>query len=358
MKLAYPGSFDPFTNGHLHIVEKGLALEPGTQVTIIVAANSNKKNHFSGEDRVKMIEKTVEGMTGVDVKLLPPNTYTVHCAKRLKCDVMLRAMRTEPDFQDECGIYQANRLISDMETIYVMPDIDLAAVRSSLAMGLVGPSGWTFVVSKLLPENIMNQVCKKFCGSVLDPALVSQTKVYDDMPYHNWKHIAYCLTEFRKHTWNSDKQAEIGILLHDAFDPNNIPVLMDFLWENNNVIHRTFAESKQGTIEDVVRATNHGHIDFSNLDAKSRELPELVHDIDLSVLSWPWEMYEEYTKAIRKEYVQVKGIALSEFIKGRIQFLNSMVGKKIYFTNFYSELDAEENMNKELQNLFEERGEF
>lgn len=355
MKLAYPGSFDPFTNGHLHIVEKGLALEPGTQVTIIVAAHPNKKNHFSGEDRVKMINKTVEGLTGVDVKLLPPNTYTVNYAKELKCDVMIRAMRTEPDFQDEFGIYQANRLISDMETIYVMPDMDLAAVRSSLAMGLVGPSGWTFVVSKLLPENIMNQVCKKFCSSVLDPDLISQTKVYDDMPYHNWKHIAYCLTEFRKHTFNPDKQAEIGILLHDAFDPNDLPGLMDFLWKNNNVIHRTFAESKQGTIEDVVRATNHGHIDFSNLDANARELSELVHDIDLSVLSWPCERYEEYMAAIRREYVYVKGVSLSDFIKERIRFLNSMVEKKLYFTNIYSELEAYANMNQELKMLYEER---
>lgn len=350
MKLAYPGSFDPFTNGHLHIIEKGLALEPGTQVTIIVAANSNKKHHFSGDARVEMIEKSVSGLTGVDVKLLPPYTYTVHYAKALRCDAMLRAMRTEPDFQDECGIYQANRLISDMETIYVMPDIDLSAVRSSLAMGLVGPAGWTSVVSELVPSVVMNQICKKHCSEVVDPERGKtfggkHFDNYDVMPYHNWKHIAYCLSEFRKLNGGSLKPAEIGIFLHDAFDPNDLTGLREFLKLNNDLTN--FTE----IVELMVRATNHGAVDITSSNPKWKKLAELFHDIDLSVLSWPWELYEEYTKAIREEYVNVKGCPLDVFINGRIKFLNSMMGKQVYLTENYSELDAEENMTREFASL-------
>jgi len=359
MKLAYTGSFDPFTNGHEHIVEKALGL--GAEIVVIVANNPNKKHHFPSELRAKMVKKCIPE---VEVLILPDRTYAVEFAHSLGCVGMVRGIRTEQDFQDEVGVYQANKLIKpEMESVYIMPDINLSSVRSSLVMSLVGAHDWIWAVKQIVPEFVMLQICKKFCLEYCslkgDERYIdfqnhnedfNAFTEYDTNPYHNWEHIAYCLMEFHKINGNNNKNVDLGILFHDTFDPNDTTRLRKFLEFNN------YITNWPELVISVVGATNHGHpMDFENKDMRIKDLIKIVHDIDLSVLSWPPDRYESYAKAIRKEYVEVKGVQKDEFIEGRIKFLKSMIRKNPYLTNNYSVVEAGLNMAWELEELFEER---
>ena len=356
MKLAYAGSFDPFTNGHLHIVRKASLLKDVEKVVIIVSNNKGKKHHFSSEKRVEMISKSLSEFgdnTLYEVVILPQNEYAVSFARSIGCDVMLRGVRTEPDFQDECRIYQANKKIDGkMETIYMMPDINLSEVRSSLIMGLVGPSEWMFVVKQMVPWPVMNALCQKFsmelCG--INEIYGAEWKAYENNPYHNWEHIAYFLSEFVKYAGEGHRLEMLGILCHDLLpfsDIGDFALKCFFPGSNEFMLKKEAYE--------VIMSTNHENLpDFSK---DTTGLCKLAHDIDLSVLSWPSDRYRSYANAVRDEYVRVKKIPEEVYINGRISFLNTMLNKpRIYLLGLYKEETARSNMNEELFVLYEEKG--
>ena len=347
MKLAYTGSFDPFTNGHLHIVDKATLFESVEKIAIIVANNPGKKHHFSAEDRVEMIKKTLfdrgrSDDSRYEVCILPPNQYAVSYAKEIGCDAMLRGVRTEQDFQDECGLYQANKLIDKrMETIYMMPDINLSAVRSSLVMGLVGPAGWTSAVGELVPPAVMMAVCKKFCMAKCGIGELDGDWSAYERPYHNWEHIAYCLTEFIRLAGPSFTFEMLGILMHDIIHFDSMTDLFTKPW---------FAGSQdmllRQTVYDTIMATNHEKP--RDMGDDKFGLLSLVHDIDLSVLAWREDKYDRYTRQIFDEYVNVLGVPAGKFREGRMNFLNAMLWKKIFLLNHYDEAAAKRNIEREL----------
>ncbi|MEO1942122.1 MAG: adenylyltransferase/cytidyltransferase family protein, partial [Campylobacterales bacterium] len=65
-RAIYPGTFDPITNGHLDIIKRGLKIFD--QIIVAVAENRNKQPMFPLFQRVRMVEKAVEGLEGVQVK--------------------------------------------------------------------------------------------------------------------------------------------------------------------------------------------------------------------------------------------------------------------------------------------------
>lgn len=343
MKLAYTGSFDPFTNGHLHIVEKALGMSKDVSVHVIIADNPGKKHKFSAEDRMLMVLQALKGRgTAVRVSILPRDKFAVNWAKENGDDAMLRGIRTEQDFQDECGVYHANRLINDrMETVYVMPDINLSAVRSSSVMSLIGPYGWVFAADKLVPPVVMNQICKKYCLARCEitqnmPRFEDLVKVfscYDKNYYHNWKHIAYFLMELSLS--QPDLASEVGVLMHDIVDPSK-PEELDKILRDNWVPYAN-------KCLEFLAATRHGHLP-ENLS----EIQKIVHDIDMSVLSWDPEEYDIYAKNVEREYVELHNVSPEDFNGGRIMFLTETLKRNVFLTSRYNEAKARYNIKREL----------
>ena len=140
MKVAiYPGSFDPFTNGHNDILSRSLKIFD--KVIIAVVKNSAKNYLFSLEDRVQMIDdifkdhKNISCM-GLDSKL------TVDLASELNAQAIIRGLRAVSDFEYEFQLAGMNRkLDKNIETIFLMSDVKNQIISSRLIKEVVELNG-------------------------------------------------------------------------------------------------------------------------------------------------------------------------------------------------------------------------
>ncbi|MBC7197554.1 MAG: pantetheine-phosphate adenylyltransferase, partial [Deferribacterales bacterium] len=129
MKAIYPGTFDPMTNGHLDIVERGVLMFDS--LVIGVAENRRKKPLFSLEERVDMIQESVKHLKNVEVK--PFSNLLVDFMKSEGANVILRGLRAVSDFEFELQLALMNRkLHSDCETVFLMPNKKYIFLSSSM----------------------------------------------------------------------------------------------------------------------------------------------------------------------------------------------------------------------------------
>ena len=126
--VLYPGSFDPFTNGHLDLVIRARQLFD--RVVVVVAVNSGKNPLFTLEERKQLIEKSCSQLSNVEVV-----TYTgllVEAMDIFKAQAILRGLRAFSDFEMELQMALLNRnLKPQCETIFMMPTLKNSFVASS-----------------------------------------------------------------------------------------------------------------------------------------------------------------------------------------------------------------------------------
>lgn len=158
MKLGiYPGSFDPFTNGHNDILSRSLKIFD--KVIIAVVKNSAKNYLFSLEDRVRMINdlfKDHENIScmGLDSKL------TVDLASELSAQGIIRGLRAVSDFEYEFQIASINRSQNpEIESVFFTPDEKLTFISSSMVKELASYGG---DISKFVHVDIKAALLKKF----------------------------------------------------------------------------------------------------------------------------------------------------------------------------------------------------
>ena len=158
MKLGiYPGSFDPFTNGHNDILSRSLKIFD--KVTIAVVKNSAKNYLFSLEDRVRMINdlfKDHENIScmGLDSKL------TIDLASELSAQGIIRGLRAVSDFEYEFQIASINRSQNpEIESVFFTPDEKLTFISSSMVKELASYGG---DISKFVHADIKAALLKKF----------------------------------------------------------------------------------------------------------------------------------------------------------------------------------------------------
>lgn len=123
----FPGSFDPFTRGHLDIVERGLGIFD--RIIVAVGVNSSKQGASSTADRIAAITRAVARMNNVDV--IEYSGLTVDVAKKYGACAILRGIRSVADFEYERNLAELNRKISGIETVMLCADPALAALSSS-----------------------------------------------------------------------------------------------------------------------------------------------------------------------------------------------------------------------------------
>jgi pantetheine-phosphate adenylyltransferase len=125
----YPGSFDPVTNGHLDIVERGLKLFDKLIVTIM--HNPSKKGLFSIEERVEMLTDSMEKFPNVEIGTF--DGLTVEYAAQRNATGMLRGLRALSDFDYEFQLALMNRKLNrNIQTVFLMTGFRWIYTSSSI----------------------------------------------------------------------------------------------------------------------------------------------------------------------------------------------------------------------------------
>jgi pantetheine-phosphate adenylyltransferase len=129
----FPGSFDPFTNGHLDIVRRAIPLFD--KIIIAIGTNSNKKRLFSTKLMVDKIKPLFTDHDNIEV-----NTYeglTALFADQENANFLLRGLRNGTDLEYENPISQVNQLISPgLESVFLISRPELSFISSSIVRDL------------------------------------------------------------------------------------------------------------------------------------------------------------------------------------------------------------------------------
>lgn len=134
----YPGSFDPFTVGHIDIVERACALFDG--VVIAIGQHPTKLGYFSAQERVRLAAESTAHLPSVRVEAF--SGLVVELCRRLGARVIVRGLRAVGDFEPEFQMGQANRALApEVETVFLIPRADRMFVSSSLVREIAGHGG-------------------------------------------------------------------------------------------------------------------------------------------------------------------------------------------------------------------------
>ncbi len=146
-KILFPGTFDPFTIGHLSIVNR--ALLHFDEVVIGIGHNMFKKTFFPVEKRVAIVQKIFEHEPRVSV--VSYDSLTADFAKEIEADLILRGIRTVADFEYERTVADTNRSLNGIETIMLFTETQYSFISSSIVRELIT---YGKDVSQYVPENI------------------------------------------------------------------------------------------------------------------------------------------------------------------------------------------------------------
>jgi pantetheine-phosphate adenylyltransferase len=152
----YPGSFDPFTHGHMDIVQRGL--EIFDTVIIAVANNSEKNTLFSVAERIDILMKLTEDDPRLRVESF--DGLLVDYVVSKKARVILRGLRAVTDFEFEFQLAQMNHTVCEqVETLFMMTAPGFAYLSSSIVKEVCRLNG---DISKFVPPLVREELMKKF----------------------------------------------------------------------------------------------------------------------------------------------------------------------------------------------------
>ncbi|MEO0605239.1 MAG: pantetheine-phosphate adenylyltransferase [Myxococcota bacterium] len=143
-RAMYAGSFDPPTNGHIDIVQRGAKLFD--ELIIGIGSNPSKRYHFETEHRRTLFEACVEGLD--NVKVVTFSGLVVEAMAAQGVEVLLRGIRTSSDLDLEFRNGLANRDLAGVETLFLLTDPDHIFVSSSLVREIAKFGG---DISKYVP---------------------------------------------------------------------------------------------------------------------------------------------------------------------------------------------------------------
>jgi pantetheine-phosphate adenylyltransferase len=154
VRAIFPGSFDPITNGHLDVINRGVKLFD--ELIIAVGRSPIKNPLFTPEERVEIISELVADMPGVSVESF--DGLTVEYAAKKKADVILRGLRSLTDVQYEFQLAMTNRAVAGIETVFVMTGEQYGFTSSTLIREIASLGG---DLSNLIPENVHKRLKKR-----------------------------------------------------------------------------------------------------------------------------------------------------------------------------------------------------
>ena len=155
----YPGSFDPITNGHVNVVQRGLKMFD--QIIIALAQNASKTGLFTLEERQAIIRDVFRDQPEVEVLVF--DGLMVNAAENAGAQVVLRGLRGVTDFEYEFQLATMNkRLLPELETVFLMTERDNFHVSSKLVREVASLGG---DVSGLVPPLVDRALTRRFAPS-------------------------------------------------------------------------------------------------------------------------------------------------------------------------------------------------
>jgi pantetheine-phosphate adenylyltransferase len=125
----YPGSFDPVTNGHLDLIERGEKMFD--QLIVSVLQNAEKTPLFSVKERVEMLREVTKQWNGVEIDVF--DGLLVDYARRRGAGVILRGIRAVSDYEYELQMALMNRKLEPrLETVFMLPGVTYSYLSSKL----------------------------------------------------------------------------------------------------------------------------------------------------------------------------------------------------------------------------------
>ena len=153
----YPGSFDPFTNGHLDIVLQALGL--ADEVVIAIGVHSSKPGMFSYEERKALIEKVLPKSLSKRVKTVSFSNLSVDAARQAGAKIMVRGVRDGSDLDYEMQLAGMNgAMADDIQTVFLPASPETRPITASLVrqVALMGGDVTSFV-----PESVAKALAAK-----------------------------------------------------------------------------------------------------------------------------------------------------------------------------------------------------
>ena len=150
----YAGSFDPFTNGHLHVIEKSVKIFD--KVIIGIGDNPDKKRRFDKSLMKNLIEELLINRKLTNVEVICYENMTVDAAKSNNATFLVRGVRNGIDYDCEENMASINEEVAGIDTIYISAG-KLGNISSSMVMDLLEHGK---DVSKYLPKEIINFIRK------------------------------------------------------------------------------------------------------------------------------------------------------------------------------------------------------
>ncbi len=153
MRIAvYAGSFDPPTNGHLWMIQKGL--EMFDRLIVAIGSNSAKSYSYTVEERLEMLRASVPNSDRLEIDHFD-NRYLVDYAKKKNATYILRGIRSPNDYEYERVMRHINAdMAPEITTAFLMPPRDVAELSSSMIKALTGPEGWEETVKRYVPDEV------------------------------------------------------------------------------------------------------------------------------------------------------------------------------------------------------------
>lgn len=346
----YGGSFNPPTFGHFHIIEKAATIFDC--VYVVVAANASKgQADFTVEERVAMLKDMAHSIDPTDTKIavtvLPTHVYLADFAYQKGAKFLVRGIRNQMDFSYEADIYRTNRRIQPkVETFYLMPDDAYSLVSSSWVRGLVGCRGWTKVIENAVTPFVLNQLKKQFLKKqfitllnhpIFKHILRTDAEVlwddieigYGDKDYHGYSHLVNMLEAYETYVPDpvmQDPFLKYAIFYHDV-DPSE-ENSVEIATNNFRMVSRNLdGEDIKDRVTRLILATKHHTCDYEKDDER------IIVSLDLMILASNEHTYSDYITGVFNEYLKASGKSREEFtpiwIKGRMEFLNKMLSRRI-----------------------------
>ncbi len=151
----YPGSFDPLTNGHVDIIQRGSRLFD--RIVVAVLVNLEKAPLFTEAERVSIARDVFHDWANVEVDTF--DGLLVDYARRRKASVIVRGLRAVSDFEYELQMALMNRRLNDdVETVFMMPAEPYTYVSSRLVKEVVALGG---SVHGLVPDLVERRLREK-----------------------------------------------------------------------------------------------------------------------------------------------------------------------------------------------------
>jgi len=155
----YPGSFDPWTNGHLDILSR--AVKMFDKIIVTVAVNNKKNAVFTGEERIELIKDSIKQYNWSNqVEIVQFTGLLIDLARSKNVNVLLRGVRQISDFEYEFRMALTNRrLAPEIDTVFLMPDEQLTFISATIVKEI---AFWNGDLSSFVPDNVAKALHEKY----------------------------------------------------------------------------------------------------------------------------------------------------------------------------------------------------